>query len=509
MENRKGKVINGFVLKTIYMVLNVALAFFMMPFILHSLGDRMYGIWIMIGAVMGYSAYLDFGLSSAVSRFISRAIGRNDMDEVNGIVNTSFLIYLAIGAAAAAITVIAAISAERFVASAEDLSVVRVLILLLGFNIALGFPTRAFGGLLGANLRYGITEGIELTGLLLRNALILALFSLGYGIITLGLILFGVSLLSYVLYTFFAFRTVSPLKVDFRLFSVNRAKELFSYSFYTFVYRLAEILIFRVDALVVGAYMGASAVAHYAIASTLVSYFIYFIYNTFSLMGPVYSQDEGRGDGEKIKRNFLFTTRLSVYSSVLIGAMTMLYGDFFIERWMGPGYLDAYPPLTVLVAATLAMLMQMPSSTVLYSISRHKFLAFTGVIEGVLNLALSLYLVREHGLFGVALGTAIPMVAIRLLVQPFYVCRAIGIRVTEYYINTLGGPALLGVLAIGPLFLALRGFAMPDYTRIMLLGCVQVLAYSAAVFAFGFTDKERVYMLDYLGKWFRRPAPAV
>src|SRR5574337_330130 len=92
MDNRKGKVINGFVLKTIYMVLNVALAFFMMPFILHSLGDRMYGIWIMIGAVMGYSAYLDFGLSSGVSRFISRAIGRNDADEVNGIVNTSFQI---------------------------------------------------------------------------------------------------------------------------------------------------------------------------------------------------------------------------------------------------------------------------------------------------------------------------------------------------------------------------------------------------------------------------------
>ena len=120
MVNRKKRVINGFVLKTIYMVANVALAFFMMPFILHSLGDRMYGIWVLIGAIMGYSAYLDFGLSSAVGRFISRAVGRGDSAEVNEILNTSFVLNLIIGAVAAALTIVLAFTASYFVEAGEE-----------------------------------------------------------------------------------------------------------------------------------------------------------------------------------------------------------------------------------------------------------------------------------------------------------------------------------------------------------------------------------------------------
>jgi O-antigen/teichoic acid export membrane protein len=52
----------------------LAISFFMMPFLVRNLGDRMYGIWTLVGSVLGYYGLIDIGLSSAVVRFISRAV---------------------------------------------------------------------------------------------------------------------------------------------------------------------------------------------------------------------------------------------------------------------------------------------------------------------------------------------------------------------------------------------------------------------------------------------------
>ena len=106
---------------------------------------------ILVRAFVGYSGYLDFGLSSAVGRFISGA-WKGDMDEVNEIVNTSFVLYLIIGACTLVMTFVVAWMAAFLVSSPEELWV-GFLIFTLGFNAAAGFPTRA-SSVVGSNMRY-------------------------------------------------------------------------------------------------------------------------------------------------------------------------------------------------------------------------------------------------------------------------------------------------------------------------------------------------------------------
>ena len=341
---------------------------------------------------------------------------------------------------------------------------------------------------------------VDFTALLLRNFLILLFFSMGYGIIALGMIFTGVTLLSYALYTFFAFHSAGGFRFDLRLYNGKRIMELFSYSVYTFINKLSEILIFRVDLLVISAFLGVAVSAHYSIASTMVSYFLYFIFNIFALLGPIFSQDEGRGDEESIRSKFLLTTKIAVYLNVFIGMMAIFYGRHFIERWMGSAYTDAYPALVVLMAAIMAQLIQMPSTTMLYNISKHRFLAYAGVAEGLLNLGLSLLLVKEYGMLGVALGTAIPMIAIRLAIQPVYACRTIGVSIGRFYINTVGACSAIAFAALLPVWLAARPFAAPEYPVLLALAAAHTLVYGLCVFLFGFSRKERAYLLDYRGR---------
>ena len=50
-------------------------SFFLAPFIVHRLGDSAYGVWALIGSLVGYMGLLDLGVRSAVMPYgISRSL---------------------------------------------------------------------------------------------------------------------------------------------------------------------------------------------------------------------------------------------------------------------------------------------------------------------------------------------------------------------------------------------------------------------------------------------------
>ncbi len=498
MASRGKRIISGFFFRLFNTIASIVIAFFMMPFILHTLGDKMYGLWVFIGAFMGYMNYLDLGISSAVGRFVSRAIGRDDVDEVNTVISTSFILYLIIGVVVFLLTILLVICSRFFVQSPDELRIVRILILMAGLNLSIGFPTRSFGGVIHAHLRYEVTAGIRLTELLLRNILIVIFFNLGYRIVTLGFIVFCVSLLTYVLWIYFAFSVEKRLRLNTTLFDRRRIREIFSYGIYSFIGRLAHILVHRVDSVVIASFVGLSAVAHYSIAATLVTYFSTFLFRSLGLIGPVFSQDEGRGNYEEIRRKLLLTTKISIYMTCFIGAMVLLYGKHFIVRWMGADYVDAYTVLVILIPPTVIMLMQQPSTSVLYNISRHKFLAWSGALEGICNLILSILLVKNYGIVGVAIGTAIPMFVLRFCIQPIYVCHVLNISRWKYYINTLTTCIGIAFVSIIPIYIFMQHYALPDFVRLALIGSAHLGFYACVIYLIGFHKDERRYLLGFV-----------
>src|SRR5688500_12680513 len=75
--------VRGSALRVLTLVASVAVSFFLMPFLIHALGDRWYGMWALIGSITSYYALLDLGLTSAVNRFLTRAIAREEETDAN------------------------------------------------------------------------------------------------------------------------------------------------------------------------------------------------------------------------------------------------------------------------------------------------------------------------------------------------------------------------------------------------------------------------------------------
>src|SRR5690606_38372175 len=79
------------------LLLKLVITFVMTPLLVLNLGRYDYGIWEMIGAVIGYMGILDLGIRPAVSRFASRYIALDNKEELSRLYATAWFYLLAVG----------------------------------------------------------------------------------------------------------------------------------------------------------------------------------------------------------------------------------------------------------------------------------------------------------------------------------------------------------------------------------------------------------------------------
>ncbi|MCA8972825.1 MAG: hypothetical protein KDC95_23780, partial [Planctomycetes bacterium] len=122
----------------------MAVALGLTPYVFESLGEHHYGVWVVVSAMLGFYGILDLGVSSAVARFSSRAMARNDEDEFRSYFATSFWLLVGLGSVVLAATFGIAVLASKTIASPEDASAVFGIVMILGSALATLFPARAF-----------------------------------------------------------------------------------------------------------------------------------------------------------------------------------------------------------------------------------------------------------------------------------------------------------------------------------------------------------------------------
>jgi O-antigen/teichoic acid export membrane protein len=498
MSSKARKLINGSALRIVEFAANAVIGLLTMPFIIHALGDQMYGLWIFIGSFLGYYGLMDFGLNSAVQRYVSRAAGLRDHDEINRIINTALGIFTVIGIAALAISFAVAFISPLLIRTIGAVDVFRTAVLILGLNFALGLPLRVFSGILTAHLRYDVSTGIELVKLTVRTALVIWFLSNGYGIIALALITFLTDIGGYVTKWIIVRRLYPRMVFARRYFDRAKIRTLFSYSIFTFIIHVADQLRFNIDSLVIVTFIGLGSVTMYSIGSRLIKYFMEFMRSAIGITLPVYSQYEGQGDHAAIREKYLFITKISSYLAVLIGGILIIFGKAFIVRWVGEAYVQAYWILLILLIPSMFDLMQGSSGGLLYGLSKHKYFSVANSIEGVANLLLSIALARHYGIYGVALGTAIPMFVMKVFVQPVYICRVIGMRCRDYYVTLMLATVLPPVAILAAYWLAVRGVVAANYLNLLVLVAAAMLIYGVLVYVIGFDAREREYIKNGL-----------
>jgi len=475
-------VIRGSTLRVVGLAAHTLVGFFLMPFLVHSLGDRYYGYWALVATILGYYGLLDLGIVSAVQFHVAKALGEKNVAAANRAISTAFFSFAALGMVILLLTIAIASVAHRLIADPADLVAFRRVLLIMGVGFAIGFPGRAFVGALSAHLRWDLIASIGMVVLFVRAAAIVLLIKLGWGIVSLAAVTVLADAVTFGLYFWVLSGIEDQFHLSFSAAKISALKEVLHYSVYSLIIKVNDQLRFYIDVLVVSGIVGVSAVTHYSIASRLALSFRDLLIAILGILAPWFSVLLGNADFSKMRRLLTFGTKLSVSISMLTAMCLTLYGRRFIEAWMGKNYLDAYWPLVLLAWSVFFVGVQYPSSSYLYGVFKHRFLAYAGLIEAGINAVLSICLARVYGLVGVALGTIIPAIAMWLVVEPIYACRQAAIPLKTYYISFYGRAAAVVMAAVlGPWLLIFKYLPRPTLIHIGAhLFCQIVIATAAA-----------------------------
>lgn len=504
LKNIGARLVSGSAFRVAVMSANVVASFYLIPFLVHGLGSRWYGMWILACSFMPYYSLLDLGFSAATQRFIAHALAKGDREEVSEVLSTTLGLYSVAGVLAVLLGFGLAATAPFFVQGAEEIPVFRVLVFVTALNVALSFPAATFHGLLSANLRFDIDGYLQLGKLAVRTLATVFAIKQGYGILSLAWITLAADSAERALRVYLALRVSGGIRVGRPRLRLDRIKSLFGYGTFAFASRMAELVRFSAGNMVVAKALSLTAVSTFSISVRLTEYFIELMASLVGLLMPVFTRFHGAGEERNLREKFLMATRIAVLAGACSAGGILVFGPQFIRLWLGEEFLAAYAPMAVLVAGILFVVIQNPAVAVVFAVDRHRAYAVLQWAEVGAALALSLLLVRPLGILGVAAGTAVPLIASRLLYLPSFVARITGVPLPRYYLET---GRILAVAALGqvPIWLGVQRLRLDGYAVLLGTAALLYLPYVAllARFLLPREDRESLARSLPLSGWLR------
>ena len=412
---------------------NIAVGFLLTPFIINQLGKTGYGIWAFIGAFIGYYGLLNLGVGSAITRYVARYAGRGDGKALNATSSTAMAMFCSTGMVAIAVSFfIATPIAKFFNVPPEYFNAFKYMVWIMGLATGLSFPGSVFQAIVLAHERFVPANYINMASTLIRAGLVVCLLLLDTGLIGLAFAAFGEQLFRLVANHSLFKRFTPHVRIRLNYVRWNFLKMLIVYGSITIVITIADHVRMNLDSFVIGKWISMEEVGVYAIAAMLIRYMLNLVTSGMNVLTPRFANLEGLYAIERVKSIFIKSLSISSFLAFgcCMGAIT--FGGHFIILWIGKDFGGSIMVLWILSVSFAFALSQTPGIGLMYALNKHHFYAIVTVIEAIANLILSILLVSKYGIIGVALGTAIPMLIVKIFVQPIYVSRIIDITIVDY-----------------------------------------------------------------------------
>ena len=463
---------------------NIVVGFLLTPFVITHLGKTGYGIWTLIGSFIGYYGLLNLGVGSAIMRYIARYAGQGDEKSLNETASTAMAMFSCTGVLAIAASFLLASPLARFFqVSPEHLNGFRYTVWIIGLATGLGFPGGVFGAIVTAHERYVAVNFAGIATTLVRAGLVICLLLSGAGLVGVAFATLGSQLLGLAA-NFLLCRHLTPwVRVRLAFANLRVLRMLIVYGGVTTVIVIADIMRINLDRFIIGKMVGVADVGVYGIAALIIRYMTQLIASGMGVLTPRFATLDGAK--ERAKLQSLFLRSLSVSALLAFGAsmLAIIFGGRFITWWVGKEFAGAIPVLWIIATAYAFALSQNPAIGLMFGLKKHHYYAIATIIEAVANVVLSILLAPKYGIVGVALGTMIPMLIIKILVMPVYMSKIVGISILSYLKPFVIPATLAGLMVV--LSHAIGALEFLDKCKpIVFLGCgiVAGLIFLAAVF---------------------------
>lgn len=479
-------------------VVQVIVTFAMTPYVLATLGQAGYGVWTLTMGLTGYYGLLDLGISSSLAQYLTRHLAVKDTEAFNRTASTGFAALVGCATLILSCSVLVAFNMSSLFNIPPELEAQsRLVVIVTGLSVAVQFVFTAHSAVLTALQRFDLSNGIGvLSRLLFAGAGALSL-AMGWGIVGLSLALAISNIADYMARWIVAKRLVPWMAVSVRAAARTHARELMHFGFWNVAVACSVRVISYTDALVIAAFMPISAVAPFAVAASMRSYFDDVFVRAGQVVFPAAASLDANGNEQGLRSLYLVSSKLMFLGAAWCGALGLFWGPPFFRLWLGEAVArpQGYPTIALLfwflLLGSMVTAGQRIGYQVLMGTRRLRPLAALFALEAVSNIVLSVALVRPLGLMGVAVGTLVPAILCQGVLQPLLVCRLLRIDADRYYREVLARPALVLLVCSPALFLTPHLDGITGWPTLAAGVAISVLMTAPLVFFAGLTRQER------------------
>lgn len=320
------------------------------PFIVASLGPADFGMLMLVTAVVGYFSLLDINVTAGSTKFVAQFNAQGDAVRVNGTATFGLFIYAVIGVVGmVGIAASAEWLAQALFAIPADRLPNAILAIQMG---AVGFLTGQVQAYLqslpGALMRYDVSGRIEASFGSLLPLLTVATLALGGGLVHVVALRVAMSVVQGAVLVIALRQLLPRWRPTWPDAALRR--QVLGFSAYAFLSRLAAVTYAHADKLLIGARVGAVAVAFYSVPATLANRVMALVFRLSGVMFPHASALAGAGRSLELQRHYLLASRYMFYANGGIALLLAWLAEPILAQWLGDQFARQGSRVMVLIA---------------------------------------------------------------------------------------------------------------------------------------------------------------
>ncbi len=467
------------------------------PYVIKSLGDNEYGLYILIGAFVGYLSVLDLGLNNAIIRFVAYYRAENDKKAEENFLAVSLIIYAAIAFLITIGGIIFYHNTDTLFGdtlTSEELEKAKRMLLILIANIAITIPGGAFAGICTAYEKFVYPRLLTLVKQIVRTIMIVIILMNGadaLGIVILDSIMNVLFIVGTGLYVF----KVLNVKIKLHEFKFYYIREIFQYSFWIFLFGLIYQFQWRTGQVILGTNTDTVTVAVYGVGVMLGIYYTTFgnVVNGLLLPKAVRSIKEGLS-GEQLTELMIRVGRITLILLLYVIGAFALTGKDFIYLWVGETYNRSWLIALLIMAVYVLPISQGFGHAVLEAKKLVRFKTLTFLIFCTLGIFAGAILSYRYGALGMVSGVVAGLFVLQNVMN-FYYHKAANLNIGQFFKDTYFRMAL-PFIVVTVLSYYINTFLEVSWLNFVLSNFVYSILFLVAIYGMYMNKEEKSLILQ-------------
>ena len=411
-------------------IITIISGFIIPKIILNNFGSDVNGLIASIQQFLSYITIVEGGISGIVIANLYKPILEKDNNKISKIIKTADTFYKKIGFIFLLYSILLAFLYPILFKVNFDFNYVFLLTIILSITLFIQYMfSLTYRGLLIADKKVYVVSIVQITIIILNTGLTIILANVYQNIHILKLFSGLIYLIQPIIFSIYVKKNYCINK------KVEKDNNLIKERWNAFAINIAAFIHNSTDISILTIFTNLKYVSIYSIYSLVTTGIKQLITSIASAITPTIGQTYARGNYKELY------LKISVYEYIVdflvfyVGSLAFLLITPFVLLYT-KGIVDTNYNQPVfgclIVLSEMIYLLKLPHLNLAYSANKFKDITKPAFIEAMLNILISIILVRKFGLIGIAFGTIIAM-TYRLVFHIYYTKKMINRSQWDFY----------------------------------------------------------------------------